>query len=87
MHCGIETIILDKAPQANPHSGPAPTAFRQSSDSLGLLRLNLLDLLPIRLVGLSDGFDHTFIDLPIFIDSRVINTVNPSLNISISHSS
>ena len=49
---------------------------------LGLLRLNLLDLLSRRLVDLTNGFDHTFIDLPIFVDSRVIDSVDPSLMVS-----
>jgi hypothetical protein len=43
---------------------------------LGLLRLNLPSLFPILL---SDGFDHTFVDLTILVDSRVIDSVDPSL--------
>jgi hypothetical protein len=48
---------------------------------LGLLRLDLLDFLSFHR-PLSDGLNHTLIDLTVFVDSRVIDSVDPSLVVS-----
>jgi hypothetical protein len=60
----------------------SPTTPLSPSSLLGLLRLDLFDLLSLYR-SLTDRLDHTFIDLTVFVDSRVIDSVDPSLMVSL----
>ena len=74
-------IMFHKATEPSVSFALFPTTPSVLLSLLGLLRLDLLYLLSLYR-SLSDRFYHTFIDLTIFIDSRVIDSVDPSLLVS-----